>query len=163
MNNFHVHKKFIWSLEGHLPFQDIIGHFDWNPNFGLTSQEHNSFIFYDFKVGSNELESLRCLLQMLCWTKFQNLKGNTCDNARHYRSFWNKCVKRQKSPTSSAHNVFIKNPNNVKFKSILIVLEIFTTLTLEVFSFGACIIKTEGLEHWPNLVTLPLHVLHLAL
>ena len=96
INNFHVHKKFNWNLEGHHSFQNIIGHFDWNPNFGSTSQGHNSFIFYDFEVGSNALEILRCLLKMLCWTKFQNLKGNTCDNARHYRSFWVKCIKRQK-------------------------------------------------------------------
>ena len=108
MNNFHVHQKLVWSLEGHHLFQDIMGHFDWNPNCGSTSQRHNSFIFYDFEVGSNELERLRRLLQMLCWIKFQNLKGNTCDNARHYRSFWTKCIERQKSPTSSAHNSFIK-------------------------------------------------------
>ena len=130
MNNFHVHQKLIWSLEGHHPFQDIIGHFDWNPNFGSTSQGHNSFIFYDFEVGSNELESLRCLLQILCWTKFQNRKGNTCDNARHYRSFLTKGIKSQKSPTSSAHNSFIKNPNDAKFKSILIVLKRYTMLML---------------------------------
>ena len=163
MNNFYVHQKLIWSLEGHLPFQYIIGHFDWNPNFRSTSQGHNSFIFYDFEVGENALEILRCLLQMLCWTKFQNLKGNTCDNARHYRSFWIKCIERQKSPTSSAHNSFIKNPNDAKFKSIFIVLKISTTLMLEVFSFGACIIKIEGLELCPNLETLHWHVLHLAL
>ena len=130
MNNFHVHQKFIWSLEGHLPFQDIIGHFDWNPNFGSTSQGHNSFIFYDFEVGSNELERLRCLIQMLCWKKFQNIKSNTCDNARHYRSFWTKCIERQKSPTSSAHNSFIKNPNDAKYKSILIFLKRYTILML---------------------------------
>ena len=146
VNNFHVHQKFIWSLEGHLPFQDIIGHFDWNPNFGSTSQEHNSFIFYDFEVGSNALEILRCILQILFWTKFHNLKVNTCDNAKHYRSLWTKCIERQKSPTSSAHNVFIKNPNDAKFKSILIVLKRSKTFMLEVFSFEACIIKTEGLE-----------------
>ena len=56
MNNFHVHQKFIWSLEGHLPFQYIIGHFDWNPNFGSTYQGHNSFIVYDFEVGSNAIK-----------------------------------------------------------------------------------------------------------
>ena len=112
MNNFNVHQNLIWSLEDHLPFQDIIGHFDWNPNFGSTSQEHNSFIFYDFEVGSNALERLLCLPQMLCWTKFQNLKINTCDNAKHYRSFRAKCIEMEKSPTSSAHNFFIKNPND---------------------------------------------------
>ena len=142
MNNFHVHQKLIWIMEGHLPFIDIIGHFDWNPNCGSTSQGHNSFIFYDFEVWSNALESLRCLIQMLCWTKFQNLKGNTCENARHYRSFWAKCIKSQKSPTSSAHNSSIKNPNDGKFKSILIVLKRSTTLVLEVFPLEACIIKT---------------------
>ena len=146
MNNFHVHQKLIWSLEGHHPFQDIIGHFDWNPNFGSTSQEHNSFIFLDFEVIQNSLGILRCLLQMLCWEKFQNLKRNTCDNAKHYRSLWTKCIESQKSPTSSAHNSFIKIPNDAKFKSILIVLKRYTTLMLEVFLFGACIIKTEGLE-----------------
>ena len=135
MNNFHVHQKLIWIMEGHLPFQDIIGHFDWNPNFGSTSQGHNSFIFYDFEVGSNELERLWCLMQMLCWTKFQNLKGNTCDNAKHYRSLWTKCIEMWKSPTSSAHNFFIKNPNDAKCKFNFIVLKISTTLMLEVFSF----------------------------
>ena len=160
MNNFHVHQKFIWSLEGHHPFQDIIGHFDWNPNFGSTSQGHNSFIFYDFEVGSNALESLRCLLQMLCWTKFQNLKGNTCDNAKHYRSLWTKCIEMWKSPTSSAHNFFIKNPNDAKFKSKLIFLKRYTTFMLKILSFGAFIIEIEGLEHWPNLETSLMHVLH---
>ena len=149
MNKFHVHQNLIWSLENHLPFQYIIGHFDWNPNFGSTSQGHNSFIFYDFEVGSNELEILRCLLQMLCWTKFQNLKENTCDNVRHYRSFWVKGIKSQKSPTSSAHNVFIKNPNDAKYRSILIGLKRYTTLMLEVFPFEACITKIEGLEVGP--------------
>ena len=96
MNNFHVHKKSIWNLEGHHSFQKIIGHFDWNPNFRLTSQGPNSFIFHDFEVGSNALEILRCLIQILCLTKFQNLKGNTCDNARHYRSFWVKGIKSKK-------------------------------------------------------------------
>ena len=153
----------MWSLENHLPFQYIIGYFDWNPIFGSTSQGHNAFIFYDLEVGSNALEILICIIQILCWTKFQNLKGNTCDNARHYRSFLTKCIKRQKSPTSSAHNSFIKNPNDAKFKSILSVLKRSTTLILEVFSFEACIIKTEGLEHWPNLETLHWHVLHITL
>ena len=146
MNNFHVHQKLIWILEGHLPFQYIIGHFDWNPNFWSTSQGPNFLNFYDFEVRLNELEILLCLIQMLCWTKFQNLKGNTCDNARDYRSFWVKCIKRQNSPTSSAHNFFIKTPNDANFKSILIVLKIYTTLMLEVFPFGVCIIKLEGLE-----------------
>ena len=114
-----------------------------------------SLIFHDFEVGSNALEILRCLIQMLCWIKFQNLKGNTCDNARHYRSFCVKGIKSQKSPTSSAHNSFIKNPNYAKFKSILIFLKISTTFMLEVFPFEACIIKTEGLESWPILETLP--------
>ena len=160
MNNFHVHKKSILILEGHHSSQNIIGHFDWNPNFGSTSQGHNSFIFYDFEVGLNALESLRCLFQILCLTKFQNHKGNTCDNARHYRSLWTKCIERQKSPTSSAHNAFIKNPNDAKFKSKLIVLKISTTFMFKILSFRACIIETEGLEHWPNLETSYMHVLH---
>ena len=163
MNNFHVHQKLIWSLEDHHPFQNIIGHFDWNPNFGSTSQGPNSFIFYDFEVGSNELEILRCLLKMLCWTKFQNLKGNTCDNARHYRSLWTKCIERQKSPTSSAHNVLIKIPNDANFKSILIALKRSTTFMLEVFPFEAWIIKIEGLavvSIWQNSQR---HVLHYEL
>ena len=142
MNNVHVPPKLIWSLEDHLPFQYIIGHFDWNPNFGSTSQGHNSFIFYDFEVGSNELESLRCLLQMLCWAKLQNLKRNTCDNAKHYRSLWTKCIEMWKSPTSSAHNFFIKNPNDANFKSILIALKRSTTSMLKIVSFGAFIIET---------------------
>jgi hypothetical protein len=37
----------------------------------------------------------------------------------------------------------------------LIALKIYTTLVLDVFPFGACIIKTEGLESWPILETLP--------
>jgi hypothetical protein len=91
---------------------------------------------------------------MLVLAKFQNLKRNTCDNAKHYRSLWTKCIERQKSPTSSAHNVFIKNPNDEKFKSILSVLKRSITLMLEIFPFEACTIKTGGLEHWPNLETL---------
>ena len=55
MNNFYVHQKSIWNLEAHHSFQNIIGHFDWNPNFESTSQEHNAFIFYDFEVEPNEL------------------------------------------------------------------------------------------------------------
>ena len=145
-------------MEDGFPFQYIICHFYWNPNFRSTSQGYNSFIFFDFEMGSNSLESLRCLLQMLYWTKFQNLKGNTCDNARHYRSFLAKGIKSQKSPTSSAHNSFIKNTNYAKCKSIFIVSKRSTTLMLEVFPFGACIIKTEGLESWPILETLPWHV-----
>jgi hypothetical protein len=66
----------------------------------------------------------------------------------------------EKSPTSSAHNVFIKNSNDAKFKSKLIVLERSTTLMFKDLSFGACIIETEGLEHWPNLETSLMHVLH---
>ena len=146
MNNFHVHQKLIWSLEGHHPFQDIIGHFDWNPNFGSTSQGHNSFIFYDFGVIPSALEILRCLLQFLCWTKFHNPKINTCDNTKHYRSLWTKVIEMWKSPTSSAHNFLIKNPNDAKFKSKLIFLKICITLTLKVFSFETCIMKTEGFD-----------------
>ena len=87
---------------------------------------------------------------MLCWTKFHNRKINTCDNTKHYRSLWTKVIEMWKSPTSSAHNFLIKNPNDAKFKSILIFLEISTTFVLEVFPFEACIIKTEGLENWPK-------------
>ena len=104
---------------------------------------------------SSALEILRCILQFLCCTNHQNPKRSTCDNAKHYRSLWTKCIERQKSPTSSAHNSFIKNSNDAKRKSILIVLKRSTTLMLESFSFEAFIIKTEGLEHWPNLETLP--------
>ena len=146
MNNFHVHQKLLCSLEGHLSFQYIIGHFAWKPTFASISQGYNSFIFYYFEVRSNELEILRCLIQMLCWTKFQNLKGNTFDNARHYRSFWAKCIKRQKSPTSSSHNFFIKNPNDAKFKSILIVLKRYKTLILEVFHLKFASSKQRGLN-----------------
>ena len=160
MNNFHVHQKLIWSLEGHHPFQDIIGHFDWNPNFRSTSQEHNSFIFYDFEVGTNALEILLCLLQMLCWEKFQNLKRNTCDNAKHYRSLWTKSIEMWKSPTSSAHKFLIIYPNDAKVKSKLIVLKIYTTFMLKILSFGASIIEIEGLEHWLNLESSHMHVLH---
>ena len=149
MNNFHVHQKFIWSLEGHHPFQNIIGHFDWNPNFGSTSEEHDSFIFHDFEVGSSALKILRCILHLLCWTNFHNPKINTCDNAKHYRSLWTKCIERQKSPTSSAHNFFIKTQNDAKFRSKLSALKISTTLMLKVVSFEAFIIQTEGLEVGP--------------
>ena len=149
MNNFHVHQKFIWSLEGHHPFQNIIGHLDWNPNFGSTSQGPNSFIFYDFEVRQSALESLRCIIQMLCWTKFHNPKINTCDNTKHYRSLWTKTIECEKSPTSSAHNFLIKNPNDARFKSKLIFLKICTTFMLKVLSFEACIIETEGLEVGP--------------
>jgi hypothetical protein len=48
-----------------------------------------------------------------------------------------------------------KIQNDAKLNYKFIILKISTTLMLEVFSFGACIIKTEGLEHWPNLETLP--------
>ena len=68
MNNFHFHQKSIWNFEGHHSFQNIIGHFDWNPNFGSTSQGPNFLNFYDFEVRPNALEILRCLIQMLCWT-----------------------------------------------------------------------------------------------
>ena len=108
INNFCVHKKSIWNLEGHHSFQNIIGHFDWNPNFGSTSQEHNSFIFYDFEVRLNELEILLCLLKIICWEKLQNLKINTCDNAKHYRSLWTKCIERKKSPTSTSILIVLK-------------------------------------------------------
>ena len=77
--------------------------------------------------------------------------------------FWAKCIEMEKSPTSSAHNSFIKNPNDAKFRSIFIFLRRSTTLMLEVVSFEVFIIETEGLEHWPNLETLPFHVLHFAL
>ena len=83
----------------------------------------------------------------------QNIIGHFGPNA----------LKGKKSPTSSAHNSFIKTPNDAKFESIFIVLKRYTTFMLEVFSFEVFIIKTEGLEHWPNLETLPFHVLHLAL
>ena len=59
----------------------------------------------------------------------------------------------EKSPTSSAHNVLIKNPNDAKFKSKFIFLKLYTTLMFEVLSFEACIIETEGLEDawfWQN-------------
>ena len=163
MNNIRVNQKSIWNLEGHHSFQNIIGHFDWNPNFGSTSQGHNSFICYDFEVGSNALENERCLPEMLCWTKFQNLKRNTCDNAKHYRSLWTKCIERQKSPTSSAHNFFIKNPNDAKFKSKLLSLKISTTLMFKVLSFEAWIIETKGLEVGPFWQNSHTHVLHLEL
>ena len=136
----------IWNLEGHHSFQNIIGHFDWNPNFGPTSQGPNSFIFYDFEVRPSELKILRCLLKFLCWTKFHNPKINTCDNTKHYRSLWTKAIESWKSPTSSAHNFLIKHPNDSKYTFKFIILKGFTTLRLEIFLSEACIIETEGLE-----------------
>ena len=159
----HVHQKSIWNLEGHHSFQNIIGHFDWNPNFGSTSQGYNSFMFYYFEVGSNALESLRCLIQMLCCTKFHNPKRNTCDNTKHYRSLWTKAIESWKSPTSSAHNFLIKNPNGAQFKSKFIVLKRSITFKLKVFPFEAFIIETEGLEvghFWQNF---QIHVLYIKL
>jgi hypothetical protein len=97
---------------------------------------------------------------MLCLEKFQNLKRNTCYNPKHYRSLWTKVIEMEKSPTSSAHNFFIKNPNDANCKSKFIVLKISTTFMLKVLTFGAFFIETEGLEHWPNLETSLLHVLH---
>ena len=49
-------------------------------------------IFYDLDVRPSELEILRCILQMLIWTKFHNPKINTCDNTKHYRSLWTKAI-----------------------------------------------------------------------
>ena len=56
MNNVHVHQKFIWNLEGYHSFQNIIGHFDRNPNFGSSSQGPNSLIFNYFEVGPSALK-----------------------------------------------------------------------------------------------------------
>ena len=126
--------------------QNIIGHFDWNPNFGSTSQGPNSFIFCYFEVGPNALESLRCLLHLIGWTNFHNPKRNTCDNVKHYRSLCTKGIEMWKSPTSSAHNFLIINLNDAKCEAKLILLKLSTTLMLEVFPFEACIMETEGLE-----------------
>ena len=92
------------------------------------------------------LEILRCLLQILCWTKFHNPKINTCDNTKHYRSLWTKTIESWKSPTSSAHNFLIKNPNDAKCKSKLIILKISTTLMLEVFHLRLASLKQKGLK-----------------
>ena len=73
-------------MEAHHSFQNIIGHFDRNPNFGSSSQGPNSLIFNYFEVGPSALQNLRCLLQMLCWTKIHIPKRNTCNNTKHYDS-----------------------------------------------------------------------------
>ena len=80
----------------------------------------------------------------------QNIIGHFGPNA----------LKGKTSPTSSAHNFFIKNPNDEKCKSKLIALKIYTTLMLEVLSFGAFITETEVLEVWPFLKFSHVHVLH---
>jgi hypothetical protein len=74
-----------------------------------------------------------------------------------------KGIKSKKSPTLSAHNSFIKNPNDAKFESILIFLKRYTTLMLEVFRFETYIIKTEGLEVGPIWQYSQRHVLHYEL
>ena len=52
----------------------------------------------------------------------------------------------KKYPTSNAHNFVIENPNDSKFKSILILLRRSTTFMLEIVSFEACIMREEGFD-----------------
>ena len=97
-------------------------------------------------MGSNELESLRCLLQLLCWTKFHNPKRNTCDNTKHYRSLWTKTIEFENCPTLCAHNFLIKTPNDERFKSKFIILNRYTKSMLGKNPFGVCKIMKIGFE-----------------
>ena len=130
MNKFHVHKKLIWSLYSHHPFQNTIGHFDWNTNFGSTSQGPNFINFHDFEVRPNALESLRCLIQMLCWKKFHNLKRNTCDNTKRYRSLSTKTIEFWKFPTSSP-SISMMQASNGKVSNIKVVY-LFRMINLDI-------------------------------
>lgn len=52
----------------------------------------------------------------------------------------------KKYQTSNAHNFVIENPNDTNFGSRFTILKIYTTFMLEIVSFEACIMKTEGLD-----------------
>ena len=52
----------------------------------------------------------------------------------------------KKYPTSNAHNFVIENPNDANFESKLTILKTYTTFILEIFSFEACIMETEGFD-----------------